>query len=73
MEKKFIGLIGVGYWGKKLLRNLLVILISLAAIILIIDTFKQYFSIYMPGIVTLLDNLYATLYDLKLFLKDLFN
>ena len=58
---------------KKFLNNILIILITFVAIILIIDSFKYSISTFLPGIIPLLDNLYATLFDLKLFIKDFFN
>jgi len=51
----------------------IVILILFISIILVVDTFKGQISFILPGIIPLLDNLYATLYDLQLFIKDLFN
>ena len=42
------------------------------SIILILDTFKEDLSIILPGINPMLNNFYETLYDLQLFLKDLF-
>jgi len=51
----------------------IVILILFISIILVVDTFKVQISFILPGIIPLLDNLYATLYDLQLFIKDLFN
>ena len=51
----------------------IIILILFVSIILVVDTFKVQISFILPGIIPLLDNLYATLYDLQLFIKDLFN
>ena len=59
--------------SKKYLNNILVILITFIAIIIIVDTFKLSISNVLPGVIPLLDNLYATLYDLQLFLNDLVN
>ena len=58
---------------KNTFKNLIIILITFIGIIMIVDTFKIYLSNFLPGIIPLLDNLYSTLYDLKLFIKDLFN
>ena len=58
---------------KMILKNFIIILISFTAIIIFIDTFKESISILLPGVILLLDNFYSTLYDLQLFLKDLFN
>jgi predicted Zn finger-like uncharacterized protein len=54
-----------------ILNYFIVILISLISLILIADTFKEHFSIIAPSINPLLENLYESLYDLQLFLKDL--
>ena len=58
---------------KRILRNLFVIIITFVAIIIVADTFKQNLSSLIPGLLPLLDNLYETLYDLQLFIKDLLN
>ena len=58
---------------KYIFNYFIVILILFISIILVVDTFKTQISYILPGIIPLLDNLYATLYDLKLFIKDLFN
>jgi len=58
---------------KRILSNLFVIIITFVAIIIVADTFKQNLSILIPGLLPLLDNLYETLYDLQLFIKDLLN
>ena len=50
-----------------------ILIISFIAFILIIDTFKISIAKYIPGIIPLLNNLYASLSDLFLFIKDLFN
>ena len=50
-----------------------VTIISLVALIVILDTFKNELSQIFPGIIPLLDNLYQTLYDVYLFFKDLIN
>ena len=48
-------------------------LITFISIIIILDTFKLNISAFLPEIVPFLNNLYASLYDLLLFLKDLLN
>ena len=58
---------------KRILSNLFVIIITFVAIIIVADTFKQNLSSLIPGLLPLLDNLYETLYDLQLFIKDLLN
>ena len=52
-------------------KILIVIIISLFALILILDTFKVQLSIIIPNIETILDNLYQSLNDIKLFTLDL--
>ena len=55
----------------KLLSYIMVIIISFIAIILILDTFKiQLYNIF-PRSEVLLFNLYETLKDIQLFIKDL--
>tara|TARA_Y100000590_G_C15465094_1_gene917942 strand:- start:371 stop:832 length:462 start_codon:yes stop_codon:yes gene_type:complete len=49
----------------------LVLIISLIAMIVIIDTFKNQISSIYPDINFILDNLYESLRDIKLFLNDL--
>ena len=58
---------------KYFLNYIIVILILFISIILVVDTFKLQISIILPGIIPLLDNLYATIYDVQLFIIDLFN
>ena len=54
-----------------LLKNLIIIIITFFALVLILDTFKMNISNYVPIIVPLLDNLYESMIDLSFFLKDL--
>ena len=54
-----------------LLKNLMIIIITFFALILILDTFKMHISNYVPILVPLLDNLYESMIDLSFFLKDL--
>ncbi len=58
---------------KRILSNLFIIIITFVAIIIVADTFEQNLSSLIPGLSLLLDNLYETLYDLQLFIKDLLN
>ena len=53
------------------LRKLLVILISFIAVILVFDTYKVQISVFLPGIIPLLDNLYLVLDDMLLFMRDI--
>ncbi len=50
---------------------LIVIIISFIALILILDTFKVQLSLIMPNIEIVLDNLYLSINDIKLFILDL--
>ena len=49
----------------------IVLIISTIALILILDTFKEPLSTHIPNIKITLTNLYLTLNDISLFLKDL--
>ena len=57
--------------NKNLLKISLVIIISIIALIILIDTFKFHLEKYIPGINPILNNLYETLKDLSLFAKDM--
>ena len=50
---------------------LIVIIISFIALILILDTFKAQLSLVIPNIEIILDNLYQSINDVKLFILDL--
>tara|TARA_Y100001960_G_C14696011_1_gene839074 strand:+ start:99 stop:542 length:444 start_codon:yes stop_codon:yes gene_type:complete len=54
-----------------LLKNFIVIFISLMALIILLDTFKYQLEKYIPDLKFILNNLYETLKDLFLFTKDL--
>tara|TARA_B100002052_G_scaffold69703_1_gene63108 strand:+ start:510 stop:1004 length:495 start_codon:yes stop_codon:yes gene_type:complete len=54
-----------------LFKNLIIIIITFFALILILDTFKMNISKHAPALVPLLDNLYQSFVDLSSFLKDL--
>ena len=53
------------------LNILLVIIISTIAFVLVLDTFKNQLILVFPNINFLLDNLYQSLEDIKLFTLDL--
>ena len=53
------------------LNILLVIIISITALILVLDTFKDNLETVFPNIKFLLSNLYQSLEDIKLFIFDL--
>ena len=57
--------------SKNLLNFIIVIVISFAALIILIDTFKYPLSSIFPNIEFLLYNLYESFKDIKLFFKDL--
>ena len=52
-------------------KKIFVIIISLLAFILLIDTFKIQISSFFPEIIMTMDSLYIVINDLKLFFKDL--
>ena len=54
-----------------IIKKIFLIIISIIAFILLIDTFKNQISVISPGIVQMSDSLYLVINDLKLFIKDL--
>ena len=54
-----------------IIKKIFLIIISIIAFILLIDTFKNQISLIFPGIVQMSDTLYLVINDLKLFIKDL--
>ncbi len=52
-------------------KILIVAFISFVALILVLDTFKSQISVIIPNIQIILDNLYQSINDMKLFLLDL--
>ena len=58
---------------KNFLKLFLVFLISIIAIVILIDTFKGPLSYIIPNINFYLDNLYQSLIDIKLFTINLIN
>ena len=57
--------------NNNLLKILLVLIITFVALIIIVDTFKIQIKTFYPEIENLLNSLYQTLTDIKLFFKDL--
>ena len=57
--------------GISILSSLLIIIISLVALLVIVDTFKSFLITIIPGLDFYLSSLYATLIDIILFFKDL--
>ena len=55
----------------KFLNYFIVLIISFVAVIIILDTFKGHLSTFFPNIELILYNLFETLKDLILFIKDL--
>ena len=55
----------------KIIKKIFLIVISIIALILLIDTFKNQISVIFPGILKMSDSLYLVINDLKLFIKDL--
>ncbi len=54
-----------------IIKKIFLIIISVIAFILLIDTFKNQISLIFPGILKMSDSLYLVINDLKLFIKDL--
>ena len=52
-------------------KILIVAFFSFAALILVLDTFKVQISVIIPNIQIILDNLYQSINDMKLFVIDL--
>ena len=69
-EKKIITKISK---SSNLIKKSFISIISIIALLILVDTFKLQLEKYIPGINFLLNNLYETLKDLFLFAKDLVN
>ena len=54
-----------------IIKKIFLIIISIIAFILLIDTFKNQISVIFPGIVQMSESFYLVINDLKLFIKDL--
>ena len=54
-----------------IIKKIFLIIISIIAFILLMDTFKNHISVIFPGILKMSDSLYLVINDLKLFIKDL--
>ena len=57
----------------KIIKNSLVFIISVVALIVLLDTFKYPLNNYIPKLDSILNNLYESLKDFSLFFKDLVN
>ena len=55
----------------KIIKKIFLIIISIIAFILLMDTFKNQISVIFPGILKMSESLYLVINDLKLFIKDL--
>ena len=56
-----------------ILSFLVVLIITFVALVILLDTFKNFINLIIPGFDLILNNLYETLKDIILFIKDLFN
>ena len=56
-----------------ILSFLVVLIITFVALVILLDTFKNSINLLIPGFDLILNNLYETLKDIILFIKDLFN
>jgi len=56
-----------------ILSFLLVLIITFVALVILLDTFKNSINLLIPGFDLILNNLYETLKDIILFIKDIFN
>ena len=54
-----------------IIKKIFLIIISIIAFILLLDTLKNQISLIFPGILKMSDSLYLVINDLKLFIKDL--
>ena len=54
-----------------IIKKIFLIIISVIAFILLVDTFKNQISVIFPGILKMSESLYLVINDLKLFIKDL--
>jgi len=54
------------------LSVIIVFIISITALIVLLDTFKNPINLVIPNIEFVLDNLYETIKDILLFIQDLF-
>ena len=54
-----------------IIKKIFLVIISIIAFIMMIDTFKNQISVIFPGILQMSDSLYLAINDLKLFIKDL--
>ena len=56
-----------------ILSFLVVLIITFVALVILLDTFKNFINLIIPGFDLILNNLYETLKDIILFIKDIFN
>ena len=60
-----------GYYVRTIFSSIIVLFISLVALIIILDTFKQPLSLFVPNLELYLFNLSEVFIDIRLFIKDL--
>ena len=56
-----------------ILNFLVVLIITFVALVILLDTFKNSINLIIPRFDLILNNLYETLKDIILFIKDIFN
>ena len=56
---------------KSFLKLILIFLISFVSLVILVDTFKELISNFIPNINEILDSLYQSIIDITLFIKDL--
>ena len=56
-----------------ILSFLIIFIITLTALIILTDTFKNFIKLFIPRFDIILNNLYESLKDIMLFIKDLLN
>ncbi|MDC3020175.1 zinc-ribbon domain-containing protein [Candidatus Pelagibacter sp.] len=54
-----------------IIKKIFLVIVSIIAFILLLDTFKNQISVIFPGILKMSDSLFLVINDLKLFIKDL--
>ena len=55
-----------------LINKIIILVVSIVAIIIVLDTFKNEISYYIPILNPMIDNMYEIILDINSFIKDLF-
>ena len=55
-----------------LLNKIIISVVSIVATIIVLDTFKNEISYYIPILNPMIDNMYEIILDINSFIKDLF-